>query len=81
MRVGPRRVSAARKGVLPFEALTELERAYFLDLLDEDLFAPDAETQAYFKAMVDAGGAVGEDEQGRLVRSLPGGQLDTIEDK
>ena len=77
----PQRVSAARRGLLPFDALSELERAYFLDLLDDDLFVPDAETHAYFKTMVDAGGAVGEDEQGRLIRSLPGGQFETIDDR
>ena len=72
------RIQSAREGRLPFEDLSEAERVYFLDLLDGDLFNPDAETVAYFLALANEGGAVGEDESGHLVRSLPGGGIEPV---
>lgn len=77
----PERVQAAMDGKVPFDDLSESERVYLLEAFENELFTPNAETAAYFQSLVEAGGAVGLDEDGRLVRSVPGGALEPLQDE
>ncbi|MGY6519381.1 MAG: hypothetical protein ACXIUZ_11790 [Lysobacteraceae bacterium] len=81
MKELPDRVQAAIDGKLPFDALSEYERVYLLEAFENELFTPNAETAAYFQSLVEAGGAVGLDEDGRFVRAVPGGALEPLQDE
>ncbi len=48
---------------------------FYMDRLGKALGTPDAEELAFFEALRPRGGAVGDDDQGRYVRTLPGGAV------
>lgn len=72
------RVRAALEGRFDPAELSKQERVYYYDLLDDHMARPGRDEEANLRKLVDAGGAVGIDEEGRLVRSLPGGRTEVI---
>jgi hypothetical protein len=73
------RVHAAIRGEFDADQLESDEERLFMDLFAQYLAQPNAENDAFVAKMYAEGGYVGEDEQGRLVRTLPGGGVEVIE--
>lgn len=73
------RVYAALRGELDADLLEPDEARLFMDLFAEYLARPNPEGVAMAANMYAEGGYVGDDEQGRLVRTLPGGGVEIIE--
>jgi len=74
------RVRAALNGQLDVRLLSHNELMAFEESLGNALATPSAKSIQDMKALRDAGGAVGYDEQGRLIRKLPGGGVEVLED-
>ena len=72
------RVRAALTGEFDADNLSEDEARIFMDEFAAYLMGPNAESEALAEKMRQEGGYVGEDEQGRLVRTLPGGGVEVI---
>lgn len=75
------RVRAALDGRLSADALEPDEREIFDDQLGEAFSTPSAKAQAFFANRRQRGGGIGYDDEGRLVRGLPGGQVEVLADK
>ncbi|WP_147269654.1 hypothetical protein [Rhodanobacter denitrificans] len=75
------RVYAALRGEFDADLLELDEQVVFTDLLAEYLMGPNAEGEAFAAKMCSEGGYVGFDDQGRLVRTMPGGHVEVIEDQ
>jgi len=73
------RVHAAIRGEFDADKLSPDEEVLFADLFACYLAQPNPEDEAFVAKMFAEGGYVGEDEQGRLVRTLPGGGLELID--
>jgi hypothetical protein len=73
------RVYAALRGEFDADLLEPDEEMLFMDLFAEHLMGPHPEDDALVAKMYAEGGYVGDDEQGRLVRTLPGGGVEIIE--
>ncbi|HWX65761.1 MAG TPA: hypothetical protein VNZ27_04955 [Rhodanobacter sp.] len=74
------RVQAALEGRYDPDQLAPSERKIFDDLLGQVLAVPTTEELAFFAQMREQGGGVGYDELGRLVRGLPNGDSEIIDD-
>lgn len=74
------RIRAALDGRFNADMLSPDELEIYEDLLAEALATPDAEELAFFDQLAKQGGAVGYDESGRYVRTLPGGGVEVIEE-
>ena len=74
------RIRAALDGRFNADMLSPDEMEIYEDLLGETLATPDAAELAFFANMRKQGGAVGYDEAGRYVRSLPGGDVEIIKE-
>jgi hypothetical protein len=74
------RIRAALDGRFNADMLSPDEMAIYEDLLSEALTTPDADEIAFFAERRARGGGVGYDDAGRLVRSLPGGGVEVIEE-
>lgn len=72
------RVRAALAGQVDPGELEEGEFALFDDLLDQRMTLPTADALAFRARLRRTPGKVGYDESGRLVRTLPGGGVETI---
>ncbi|RCS21333.1 hypothetical protein DUT91_24865 [Phyllobacterium salinisoli] len=72
------RVRAAVEGRFDPADLSPVEREYFYDAMDDIMAQPGANEEANLQALVSAGGAVGMDDQGRLVRSRKGGTTEVM---
>ncbi|WP_143161151.1 hypothetical protein [Pollutimonas bauzanensis] len=68
------RVRAALNGQLDVRLLSRNELMAFEESLGNALATPSAKSTQDMKTLRDAGGAVGYDEQGHLIRTLPGGR-------
>lgn len=75
------RVYAALRGEFDADLLEPDEARLFMDLFAEYLARPNPEGVALAAMMYTEGGYVGEDEQGRLIRTLPNGGLEVISDQ
>jgi hypothetical protein len=73
------RVRAALTGEFSVDDLADAEQEAFFDLLDEHFDRPSPAAEQFFAARRTTGGGVGRDEQGRLVRALPGGGSEAID--
>ncbi|TKR56994.1 hypothetical protein D7I39_01470 [Allopusillimonas ginsengisoli] len=60
--------------------LSSNELMTFEESLGNALATPSAKSTQDMKALRDAGGAVGYDDQGRLIRTLPDGGVEVLED-
>lgn len=76
----PARVVAALEGRGDADALDSDERELFDELFGEALAMPTPQTVALLAKLREEGGGVGYDEQGRLVRGLPGGGVEVLRD-
>jgi hypothetical protein len=56
------------------------EARVFMGLWGNYMAGPNPERDAFVAKMYAEGGYVGDDEQGRLVRTLPGGGIEVIEE-
>lgn len=74
------RVRAALNGQLDVQLLSRNELMAFEESLGNAMAAPSTKSIQDMKALREAGGAVGYDEQGRLIRTLPGGGFEVLED-
>lgn len=74
------RIRAALDGHFNADMLSPDEMVIYEDLLGEALATPDASELAFFANLRKQGGAVGYDEAGRYVRSLPGGDIEVIKE-
>lgn len=72
------RVLAAMAGALDADTLNDSESLMFMELFTEYMSKPNPETVAHATMMRSEGGYVGLDENGRLVRTLPGGDVELI---
>jgi hypothetical protein len=72
-------VRAALDGQLDAQLLTQSERLAFEENLGSVLASPSAKSIQNMKALRESGRAVGYDEQGRLARTLPGGEWEVLE--
>lgn len=79
MTVDLSRVRAAVAGQLDADTLNDAEAAAFMDAWAVYQMGPNPESEAFAARMRAEGGYVGEDDQGRLVRTLPGGGVEVIE--
>lgn len=75
-----RRVYAALRGEFDADQLEPDEARIFSDLWGLYMAGPNPERDAFVAKMYAEGDYVGEDDQGRLVRTLPGGGVEIIED-
>ncbi|WP_404616336.1 antitoxin VbhA family protein [Rhodanobacter hydrolyticus] len=73
-------VAAAVQREFDAEQLTADEEPLFMELLGGYLARPNPESIAFATKMRAEGGYVGEDEYGRLVRTLPGGGVELFEE-
>jgi hypothetical protein len=73
-----RRVTEALAGKADVDALSFEEQQAFFDQFDVLMELPSPEGEAFFSAMRERGGAVGELDDGTLVRQLPGGTIEPI---
>jgi hypothetical protein len=74
------RVHAALRGEFDADQLEPDEARIFEDLWGVYMAGPNPERDAFVAKMYAEGGYVGEDDQGRLIRTLPGGAVEFIED-
>ncbi|MFC5527672.1 hypothetical protein ACFPPA_18155 [Rhodanobacter ginsengisoli] len=74
------RVYAALRGEFDADQLEPDEACIFHDLWAAYMVGPNPERDAFVAKMRAEGGYVGEDDRGRLVRTLPGGGLELIGD-
>jgi len=74
-----RRVHAALRGEFDADQLEPDEARIFADLWGVYMAGPNSERDAFVAKMYTEGGYVGEDDQGRLVRTLSGGGVEVIE--
>jgi hypothetical protein len=65
-------------GEFSVDHMTETEQEAFFDLLGEHFDGPSPAVEKFFAARKKSGGGAGRDEQGRLVRALPGGGSEAI---
>lgn len=72
------RARAALIGEFDADQLSPDEELLFADLFTDYLMQPNPENEAFVAKMFAKGGYVGEDEHGRLVRTLPGGGVEVI---
>lgn len=72
------RVRAALEGRFSLDDLSEDEQRLFYNLLDESFDRPTAEEEAFFARRRAEGLGIGLDEDGRLVRALPGGRTEPV---
>lgn len=72
------RVHAALRGEFDADLLEPDEAILFADLFAEYMSAPNAESIAWAAKMREEGGYVGEDEEGRLIRTLPDGGYQVV---
>lgn len=73
------RVYASLRSEFDADLLDIDEERLFVDLLGRYLAQPNAETATFVAKMFAEGGYVGEDGQGRLVRTLSGGGVELID--
>jgi hypothetical protein len=73
------RVYAAIRGEFDADQLEPDEERLFHDMWGVYMAGPNPERDAFVAKMHAEGGYVGEDEQGRLVRTLSGGGIEVIE--
>jgi len=74
------RVHAALRGEFDAHQLEPDEARIFDELWTTYMAGPNPERDAFVAKMREEGGYVGEDDQGRLVRTLPGGGIELIRD-
>jgi len=74
------RVKAALNGQLDAQRLSRSERSAFDDSLGSALAIPSAKSVQEMTIICEAGGAIGYDKHGRLVRTLPGGGIEILEE-
>lgn len=74
------RVYAALRGEFDADLLSPDEERLFHDMWAVYMAGPNPERDAFVAKMFAEGGYVGEDGQGRLVRTLPGGGFEVIAD-
>ena len=72
------RTRAALNGEFDADLLSFAERALFDEGLGQALAQPSDKELATFAQMAQEGGGVGYNEQGELVRALPGGAVEVI---
>jgi len=72
------RVYAALRGDFDADQLEPDEARIFHDLWGVYMAGPNPERDAFVAKMRAEGGYVGEDDQGRLVLTLPGGRVELI---
>jgi len=73
------RVRAALQGEFNADLLDVDEERLFMDLFAQYLSQPNAENEAFTAKMLAEGGYVGEDDNGRLIRTLPGGGFEYVD--
>ncbi|WP_147269656.1 hypothetical protein [Rhodanobacter denitrificans] len=73
------RVHAALRGEFDADQLEPDEARIFADLWGIYMAGPNPERDAFVAKMHTDGGYVGEDDQGRLVRTLPGGGVELVD--
>lgn len=73
-------VLAATAGALDADMLNDSESRMYMALLAEYMSKPNVESIAHAAMMRNEGGYVGLDEQGRLIRTLPGDGIELIGD-
>lgn len=71
-------IQAALEGRLDPANLNPAAREYYYDALWNQMANVAQDNAAEIRAHIDAGGAVGYDDQGRLVRSLKGGGVEVL---
>jgi hypothetical protein len=71
-------VRAALEGRFPVEKLPGDQQEAFFDRLGGHLDTPSPAAEAFFAARREKGGGVGLDDDGALVRALPGGKSEKI---
>ena len=74
------RVHAALRGEFDADQLQHDEARIFADLWGVYMAGPNPERDAFVAKLYAEGGYVGEDDQGRLIRTLSGGGVEFIED-
>ena len=72
------RVNAALRGEFDADELEPDEARLFQDLFGNYMAGPNPERDAFVAKMYAEGGYVGEDGQGRLIRTLRGGGVEII---
>jgi hypothetical protein len=73
------RIRAALEGRFNADMLSPDEMEIYEDLLGEALMTPSRKSVEFMEQLRREGGAVGYDDAGRYVRSLPGGDVEVIE--
>jgi hypothetical protein len=74
------RVRAAVRGEFDADLLEPDEERLFHDMWSVYMAGPNPERDAFVAKMRAEGGYVGEDEQGRLVRTITGGGIEILQD-
>jgi hypothetical protein len=74
------RVHAALRSEFDADQLEPDEALIFEDLWSVYMAGQNPERDAFVAKMYAEGGYVGEDDQGRLVRTLPGGGVELVDD-
>jgi len=74
------RVRAALETRLDPDELEAAEREIYEDLLGQSLDNTSDQEEAYFAGLRATSGAVGYDQHDRLVRTLPGGDVEVLDD-
>lgn len=74
------RIRAAIAEELDADELDDGEFHLFMALFADYLMKPNSESDALAVKMLSEGGYVGDDDQGRLVRTLPGGGVERIDE-
>jgi hypothetical protein len=77
---GYARVHAALTHQISADDLDVDELRVFMDLWGNYMAGPNPERDAFVAKMYAEGGYVGDDEQGRLIRTLPSGGIEVIEE-
>lgn len=77
---GYARVHAALAQEISADDLDADESRVFMDLWGSYMAGPNPERDAFVAKMHAEGGYVGDDEQGRLIRTLPGGGIEVIDE-
>lgn len=74
------RVYAALEGQFNADMLSPDEMEIYEDLLGESFKTPSRNSIEFIKEFNQEGDAVGYDDEGRLVRTLPGGGVEVLEE-